>query len=81
MVVPLWGGVLITQPARSDTPTAATASPRLAFSALSQQQAALLTKFLWVGKHCYESRNFATAMQVLCGVENPIVRQLPVGDS
>ncbi|TNM99643.1 hypothetical protein fugu_012676 [Takifugu bimaculatus] len=42
-----------------------------------KQQAALLTKLLWVGKHCYESRNFATAMQVLCGLENPIVRQLP----
>ncbi|XP_069545996.1 kinase non-catalytic C-lobe domain-containing protein 1 isoform X1 [Brachyistius frenatus] len=40
-------------------------------------QVALLTKFLWIGKHCYESRNFATAMQVLAGVENVIVRQLP----
>ncbi|XP_070697733.1 kinase non-catalytic C-lobe domain-containing protein 1 [Pempheris klunzingeri] len=40
-------------------------------------QAALLTKYLWMGKHCYESRNFATAMQVLGGLENVIVRQLP----
>ncbi|XP_072247535.1 kinase non-catalytic C-lobe domain-containing protein 1 isoform X2 [Leuresthes tenuis] len=40
-------------------------------------QVALLTKYLWVGKHCYESRNFATAMQVLGGLENMIVRQLP----
>ncbi|KAM3606530.1 uncharacterized protein V6R79_018130 [Siganus canaliculatus] len=40
-------------------------------------QAALLTKYLWVGKHCYESRDFATAMQVLGGLENVIVRQLP----
>ncbi|KAF3708577.1 Protein very KIND [Channa argus] len=40
-------------------------------------QAALLTKYLWIGKHCYESRNFATAMQVLRGLENVIVRQLP----
>ncbi|KAK2823974.1 hypothetical protein Q5P01_021149 [Channa striata] len=40
-------------------------------------QAALLTKYLWIGKHCYESRNFATAMQVLGGLENVIVRQLP----
>ncbi|XP_042358394.1 kinase non-catalytic C-lobe domain-containing protein 1 [Plectropomus leopardus] len=40
-------------------------------------QVALLTKCLWIGKHCYESRNFATAMQVLGGLENVIVRQLP----
>lgn len=45
---------------------------------LLQTQAALLTKYLWIGKHCYESRNFATAMQVLGGLENVIVRQLPV---
>ncbi|CAN9500046.1 unnamed protein product [Ophioblennius macclurei] len=40
-------------------------------------QVALLTKYLWIGKHCYELRNFATAMQVLGGLENVIVRQLP----
>ncbi|KAL6101533.1 kndc1 [Pungitius sinensis] len=40
-------------------------------------QVALLTKYLWIGKHCYESRNFATAMQVLGGLDNVIVRQLP----
>ncbi|XP_028982894.3 kinase non-catalytic C-lobe domain-containing protein 1-like [Betta splendens] len=40
-------------------------------------QVALLTKYLWIGKHCYESRNFATAMQVLGGLDNGIVRQLP----
>ncbi|XP_023140663.2 kinase non-catalytic C-lobe domain-containing protein 1 isoform X1 [Amphiprion ocellaris] len=40
-------------------------------------QVALLTKYLWIGKYCYESRNFATAMQVLGGLENVIVRQLP----
>ncbi|KAM6997164.1 kinase non-catalytic C-lobe domain-containing protein 1 [Tautogolabrus adspersus] len=40
-------------------------------------QAAVLTKYLWIGKHCYEARNFATAMQVLGGLENVIVRQLP----
>ncbi|XP_074502963.1 kinase non-catalytic C-lobe domain-containing protein 1 isoform X1 [Sebastes fasciatus] len=40
-------------------------------------QVALLTKYLWIGKHSYESRNFATAMQVLGGLENVIVRQLP----
>lgn len=47
-------------------------------SPLLQTQVALLTKYLWIGKHCYESRNFATAMQVLGSVENVIVRQLPV---
>ncbi|KAM8860344.1 kinase non-catalytic C-lobe domain-containing protein 1 [Spinachia spinachia] len=41
-------------------------------------QVASLTKYLWIGKHCYESRNFATAMQVLRGLDNVIVRQLPV---
>ncbi|CAL8255462.1 unnamed protein product [Lota lota] len=40
-------------------------------------QAAVLTKFLLIGKYCYESRDFATAMQVLAGLENVIVRQLP----
>uniref|UniRef100_A0A8L0DR75 Kinase non-catalytic C-lobe domain containing 1 n=1 Tax=Oncorhynchus mykiss TaxID=8022 RepID=A0A8L0DR75_ONCMY len=40
-------------------------------------QAALLTKFLLIAKHCYESRDFATAMQVLGGLENVFVRQLP----
>lgn len=43
-----------------------------------QTQVALLTKYLWVGKHCYELRNFATAMQVLSALESMIVRQLPV---
>ncbi|KAK3553467.1 hypothetical protein QTP70_003510 [Hemibagrus guttatus] len=40
-------------------------------------QTALLGKFLSIAKHCYESRNFATAMQILGGLENVIVRQLP----
>lgn len=43
-----------------------------------QTQVALLTKYLWIGKHCYEWRNFATAMQVLSAMESVIVRQLPV---
>ncbi|KAJ4948756.1 hypothetical protein JOQ06_020279, partial [Pogonophryne albipinna] len=43
----------------------------------AKTQVALLTKFLWIGKHCYESRNFATTMQVLGGLENVTVRQLP----
>ncbi|XP_035029032.2 kinase non-catalytic C-lobe domain-containing protein 1 [Hippoglossus stenolepis] len=43
----------------------------------TKTQVALVTKYLWIGKHCYESRNFATAMQVLGGLENVIVGQLP----
>lgn len=38
----------------------------------------MLGKFLSIAKHCYEARNFATAMQILGGLENVIVRQLPV---
>ncbi|XP_061913856.1 kinase non-catalytic C-lobe domain-containing protein 1 [Entelurus aequoreus] len=40
-------------------------------------QVAMLIKYLLIGKHCYESKNFATAMQVLGGLENMTVRQLP----
>ncbi|XP_062375167.1 kinase non-catalytic C-lobe domain-containing protein 1 [Sardina pilchardus] len=40
-------------------------------------QTALLAKFLSIAKCCYESRNFATAMQILAGLENVIIRQLP----
>ncbi|XP_036429471.1 kinase non-catalytic C-lobe domain-containing protein 1 [Colossoma macropomum] len=40
-------------------------------------QTSLLTKFLSIAKHCYETRNFATAMQILGGLENVIVKQLP----
>ncbi|XP_065152338.1 kinase non-catalytic C-lobe domain-containing protein 1 isoform X2 [Paramisgurnus dabryanus] len=42
-----------------------------------KDQTALLTRFLAIGKFCYEIRNFATAMQILSGLENVIVRQLP----
>ncbi|KAJ8248228.1 hypothetical protein GJAV_G00239790 [Gymnothorax javanicus] len=40
-------------------------------------QAGLLTKFLSMAKCCYESRNFATAVQILGGLENVIIKQLP----
>ncbi|KAF4106167.1 kinase non-catalytic C-lobe domain-containing protein 1 isoform X2 [Onychostoma macrolepis] len=43
----------------------------------AKAQTALLARFLAVGKFCYETRNFATAMQILSGLENVIVRQLP----
>ncbi|OXB75463.1 UNVERIFIED_CONTAM: hypothetical protein H355_016524 [Colinus virginianus] len=44
---------------------------------LQQLQVSLLSKFLLIAKSCYEQRNFATAMQILAGLENLIVRQLP----
>ncbi|XP_059755710.1 kinase non-catalytic C-lobe domain-containing protein 1 isoform X2 [Balaenoptera ricei] len=37
----------------------------------------LLSKFLLIAKSCYEQRNFATAMQILGGLEHPAVRQSP----
>ncbi|XP_073402619.1 kinase non-catalytic C-lobe domain-containing protein 1 isoform X1 [Dendrobates tinctorius] len=40
-------------------------------------QTSILTKFLLVSKLCYEQRDFATAVQILGGLENLIVRQLP----
>ncbi|XP_040463486.1 kinase non-catalytic C-lobe domain-containing protein 1 isoform X2 [Falco naumanni] len=43
----------------------------------SKLQVSLLSKFLLIAKCCYEQRNFATAMQILTGLENLIVRQLP----
>lgn len=43
----------------------------------SKLQTSLLTKFLLVTKLCYEQRDFATAVQILGGLENLIVRQLP----
>uniref|UniRef100_A0A8D0L9N1 Kinase non-catalytic C-lobe domain containing 1 n=1 Tax=Sphenodon punctatus TaxID=8508 RepID=A0A8D0L9N1_SPHPU len=43
----------------------------------SKMQVNLLSKFLLIAKSCYEQRNFATAMQILKGLENLIVRQLP----
>lgn len=43
-----------------------------------QLQVSFLSKFLHIAKCCYEQRNFATAMQILAGLENLIVRQLPV---
>ncbi|XP_009081780.1 PREDICTED: protein very KIND, partial [Acanthisitta chloris] len=42
-----------------------------------KRQVRLLSKFLLIAKCCYEQRNFATAMQILAGLENLIVRQLP----
>lgn len=44
----------------------------------SQLQVTLLSKFLLIAKSCYEQRNFATAMQILGGLEHLAVRQCPV---
>ena len=38
----------------------------------------LLSKFLLIAKSCYEQRNFATAMQILGGLEHAAVRQCAV---
>ncbi|XP_018414396.1 PREDICTED: protein very KIND [Nanorana parkeri] len=43
----------------------------------SKLQTNLLTKFLLVAKLCYEQRDFSSAVQILGGLENLIVRQLP----
>ncbi|XP_072828273.1 kinase non-catalytic C-lobe domain-containing protein 1 isoform X5 [Vicugna pacos] len=43
----------------------------------SKLQVNLLSKFLLIAKSCYEQRNFATAMQILGGLEHPAVRQCP----
>ncbi|XP_065495227.1 kinase non-catalytic C-lobe domain-containing protein 1 [Caloenas nicobarica] len=43
----------------------------------SKLQVSLLSRFLLIAKCCYEQRNFATAMQILAGLENLIIRQLP----
>ncbi|XP_021579086.2 kinase non-catalytic C-lobe domain-containing protein 1 isoform X2 [Ictidomys tridecemlineatus] len=43
----------------------------------SKLQVNVLSKFLLVAKSCYEQRNFATAMQILGGLENLAVRQSP----
>ncbi|KAG8435297.1 hypothetical protein GDO86_013304 [Hymenochirus boettgeri] len=43
----------------------------------SKLQITVLTKFLLVAKLSYEQRDFASAIQILGGLENLIVRQLP----
>ncbi|KAM9197444.1 kinase non-catalytic C-lobe domain-containing protein 1 [Dugong dugon] len=43
----------------------------------SKLQVNLLSTFLLIAKSCYEQRNFATAMQILGGLEHLVVRQSP----
>uniref|UniRef100_A0A8C5PM41 Kinase non-catalytic C-lobe domain containing 1 n=1 Tax=Leptobrachium leishanense TaxID=445787 RepID=A0A8C5PM41_9ANUR len=56
-------------------------SAEIVTSATSKLQATVLTKFLLVAKFCYEQRDFASAVQILGGLENLIVRQLPAWKS
>ncbi|MGH0152370.1 UNVERIFIED_CONTAM: hypothetical protein FKN15_058286 [Acipenser sinensis] len=50
---------------------------RYVASTVIDAQAGLLSTFLHTAKLCFELRNFATAMHILCGLENVIVRRLP----
>ncbi|XP_070608533.1 kinase non-catalytic C-lobe domain-containing protein 1 isoform X2 [Erythrolamprus reginae] len=50
-------------------------------SCSSKVQMNWVSKFLFIAKCCYKQRNFATAMQILRGLENLIVRQLPIWKS
>ncbi|XP_053168247.1 kinase non-catalytic C-lobe domain-containing protein 1 isoform X2 [Hemicordylus capensis] len=54
------------------------AAAEIVTSCSSKEQVNLLSQFLFIAKCCYEQRNFATAIQILRGLENLIVRQLPV---
>ncbi|ELK11789.1 Protein very KIND [Pteropus alecto] len=47
-------------------------------SGRAELQVNLLSKFLLIAKSCYEQRNFATAMQILGGLEHLAVRQSSV---
>ncbi|KAJ8025439.1 Kinase non-catalytic C-lobe domain-containing protein 1 [Holothuria leucospilota] len=43
----------------------------------SKAQVALISKFINIAKVCYDMRNFATSIQILDGLNNLIVRQIP----
>uniref|UniRef100_G1U4G0 Kinase non-catalytic C-lobe domain containing 1 n=1 Tax=Oryctolagus cuniculus TaxID=9986 RepID=G1U4G0_RABIT len=49
----------------------------IATSHTPKLQVNLLSRFLLIAKSCYEQRNFATAMQILGGLEHLAVRQSP----
>ncbi|PIK35550.1 Protein very KIND [Apostichopus japonicus] len=44
---------------------------------IQQAQLALISKFINTAKSCYDMRNFATCVQVMDGLNNLIVRQVP----
>lgn len=46
-----------------------------------QSQVALLTKLIQTAKSCDQIRNYATCISILDGLENVLVRQLPVSCS
>ena len=43
-----------------------------------QAQVAAISKFLTTARLCQEMRNFATCISILDGLENVLVRQVPV---
>ena len=49
--------------------------PSLFFS--TQSQVGALTKFLATAQLCVEIRNYATALAIIAGLDNLLVRQLP----
>lgn len=48
------------------------------FCVVFQGQVALLTKFVLTAKLCLDTRDYATAVAIIDGLENVIVRQVPV---
>lgn len=73
-----WGTSLLFCASLCRIPLSCTSlkTPSVVFS--FQLQVNLLSKFLLIAKSCYEQRNFATAMQILGGLEHLAVRQSPV---
>ncbi|XP_054765439.2 uncharacterized protein LOC129272313 isoform X1 [Lytechinus pictus] len=52
-------------------------SAEVVSSSSAKVQVALLSKFLSAAKTCFELRNFASCVQILDGLDNVIVRQVP----
>ncbi|XP_055281873.1 kinase non-catalytic C-lobe domain-containing protein 1 [Moschus berezovskii] len=62
---------------RSEDDVSTWVAAEIVTSHTSKLQVNLLSKFLLIAKSCYEQRNFATAMQILGGLEHAAVRQSP----
>ncbi|XP_071508607.1 uncharacterized protein [Diadema antillarum] len=52
-------------------------SAEVVSSSSAKAQVAILSKFISAAKTCFELRNFATCVQILDGLDNVIVRQVP----
>ncbi|XP_041477045.1 uncharacterized protein LOC121425125 [Lytechinus variegatus] len=52
-------------------------SAEVVSSSSAKAQVALLSKFISAAKTCFELRNFASCVQILDGLDNVIVRQVP----